>query len=63
MVRSAHSSQRIVGTATLNLASNLNGSYFTREIVEPEGKGPYLALGSSEWGNLCSGQLAFISTG
>lgn len=63
MVRSAHSSPRIVGTATLILASNLNGSYFTREIVEPEGKGPYLALGSSEWGNLCSGQLAFISAG
>lgn len=34
MASSAHSSRRIVETVTLNLASNLNGFYFTREIVE-----------------------------
>lgn len=33
MASSAHSSRRIVETATLNLASNLNG-FYTREIVE-----------------------------
>lgn len=34
MASFAYSSPRIVETATLNLASNLNGFYFTREIVE-----------------------------
>lgn len=40
-----------------------HGSYFTRKILEPKEKDTYLALGSTEWDDLCSSQLAFISTG